>query len=507
MSRSMKKKGDELIVSEQDNTISSMIIFNELSVLINYPNKVLKSMKDIIVEENCGDKLKCIVDSIINNEPIDDVSKQIKLFKESLTDSHTENAEILIKCLTDSLIIKNNINEIAESLKKELNISSSEFNIDNFSSDKLFDNLQSCDKLKSSLPIIQCAVQKLRQFLASHVQWYINVLGKNGEIDTDMDALSSLQLYDSLKRIDPVRASALHPNDKRKITRSLEVWTLTGRRHSDILNEQRSQGSLLGGPLRFENTIIFWLTADKEVLNKRLDDRVYQMLGHGLVDELLAFHSEYHPNEGDFTRGIFQSIGFKEFRDFLMLSDEEKFGEVGKKKLNEGIETLKLVTQRYVKNQNKWIRNRFLKCPDRQVPPVYNLDTTDVEHWDDLVLEPAMDVIINTMEGKKSTKLKPLQQEKILTVDELTAMRTGEYYCDTCNRLFIGEQQWKEHISSGKHKKMLCKKRKSEDLQENIKIKSEEETEKYSKKFKFSEASTSVSVTDSDNEGPNLTNK
>jgi len=35
--------------------------------------------------------------------------------------------------------------------------------------------------------------------------------------------------------------------------------------------------------------------------------------------------------------------------------------------LNEGIEALKVVTRRYARKQIKWIRNRFLKQPDRQV--------------------------------------------------------------------------------------------------------------------------------------------
>lgn len=35
--------------------------------------------------------------------------------------------------------------------------------------------------------------------------------------------------------------------------------------------------------------------------------------------------------------------------------------------LDEGIEALKVVTRRYARKQIKWIRNRFLKQPDRQV--------------------------------------------------------------------------------------------------------------------------------------------
>lgn len=47
--------------------------------------------------------------------------------------------------------------------------------------------------------------------------------------------------------------------------RSLQVYEQTGRRHSQILEEQQQQegGSKLGGSLRFPNTAILWVTCQQ----------------------------------------------------------------------------------------------------------------------------------------------------------------------------------------------------------------------------------------------------
>ncbi len=58
------------------------------------------------------------------------------------------------------------------------------------------------------------------------------------------------------------------------------------------------------------------------------------MLNRGLIDELSNFHEEYnrtHTESENYTRGIFQAIGFKEFHDYLLLSDIERKSEHGEK--------------------------------------------------------------------------------------------------------------------------------------------------------------------------------
>jgi tRNA A37 N6-isopentenylltransferase MiaA len=78
--------------------------------------------------------------------------------------------------------------------------------------------------------------------------------------------------------------------------------------------------------------------------------------------ELLFFYSE-----ADYTKGIFQAIGFKEFHQYLLLSEEDRNSEKGSKFFHAGVDALKLVTKRYARRQLRWINNRFLRKTSRQV--------------------------------------------------------------------------------------------------------------------------------------------
>lgn len=114
--------------------------------------------------------------------------------------------------------------------------------------------------------------------------------------ESDLESYPSKTLHSALKLCDPGRASRLHPNDRRKIVRSLQVYFQTGRKHSQIIAEQRNltKGWMedadsvphLGGPLRFENSFCFWIQVDKELLDQRIEVRVDEMVEKGLRAEL-----------------------------------------------------------------------------------------------------------------------------------------------------------------------------------------------------------------------------
>merc|ERR1739838_1103301 len=190
-------------------------------------------------------------------------------------------------------------------------------------------------------------------------------------------------LYKRLQEIDPEMASQYHPNNRRKIIRSLQVFQQTGRLHSQLQSEQHSSlgGSWHGGALRYSNAVIFWVTCDQEILDDRVNRRVDEMIERGLVQELEDFHSKYNAprlegaaEEADYSKGIFQSIGFKEFHNYLLLSEEARKSEQGKKLYEEGVAGVKLRTRQYARRQIRWIRNRFLVPSGREVPAVYTMD-------------------------------------------------------------------------------------------------------------------------------------
>ncbi|XP_075969022.1 tRNA dimethylallyltransferase isoform X3 [Anarhichas minor] len=183
----------------------------------------------------------------------------------------------------------------------------------------------------------------------------------------ELEKLGGAELHKRLAEVDPKMAAMLHPNDKRKIARSLQIHEETGVSHSRWLEEQRGQegGDGLGGPLRYPDPCIFWLHADMDALDKRLDARVDEMLSAGLVEELRDFHVRYnqqkvHDDSQNYQHGIFQSIGFKEFHDYLTAPESSSQQEKDALR-DKGIEALKIATRRYARKQNKWVRNRFLK--------------------------------------------------------------------------------------------------------------------------------------------------
>ncbi|XP_012230543.1 tRNA dimethylallyltransferase isoform X1 [Linepithema humile] len=245
-------------------------------------------------------------------------------------------------------------------------------------------------------------------------------------------------LHRRLMEVDPAMARKLHPNNRRKVIRSLEVFHQFGKTHSELLEAQRAAGGCgLGGPLRYPNTIILWLRCNNKVLGKRLDNRVDGMLEAGLVQELLDFHRRYNEHRiktntsPDYTKGIFQSIGFKEFHAYLTLPEEERASE--------------------------------------KVPPVYSLDCTDVTKWDCCVLEPAAAIVSAILRGEKPEQ-RPLNEN--IENQKITDSSTNIYnYCEVCNRIFIEEDQWQAHLKGAKHMRMLKKKKKeAENTQKSKKM-------------------------------------
>lgn len=287
----------------------------------------------------------------------------------------------------------------------------------------------------------------------------------SGMLPNDEHQLPSHVLHEKLKKLDPAMAKRLHPNNQRKILRSLEILYQKGKKHSEIIDEQCTT-SKSGGGLRFHNAIVLWLQCNQEVLDQRLNERVDRMINEGLLDELSHFHQLCSDNvmQVDYTKGIFQSIGFKEFSPYFLLPEEEKNSDKGEKVLEQCVEVLKLVTRRYARKQTKWTVNRFLARKDRQVPPIYGLDTTDVSKWNDKVSSPACR-ILESFINKTKCPIEPLPKQ-----DKESIPNTMEetFKCETCDKILVGTRQWQIHMNSNKHKRVLQSKKRSIEKVERI---------------------------------------
>ncbi|NWZ28525.1 MOD5 dimethylallyltransferase, partial [Asarcornis scutulata] len=258
----------------------------------------------------------------------------------------------------------------------------------------------------------------------------------------ELEQLDVVELHRRLSQVDPEMAAKLHPHDKRKVARSLQVFEETGIPHSEILHRQQEEegGGPLGGPLKYPNSCILWLHADQAALDRRLEQRVDDMLAAGLLEELRDFHRRYNQqkvaeNRQDYQHGIFQSIGFKEFHEYLV-SEGSCSPETSALLLQRGIQALKQVTKRYARRQNKWVRNRFLRRPGPNVPPVYGLEVSDHLRWEEDVLKPALEIVESFIQGRQPPA-EPVRMEFDANED-----KRRHRVCELCHRVIIGDREW-----------------------------------------------------------------
>ena len=141
-------------------------------------------------------------------------------------------------------------------------------------------------------------------------------------------------LHAELVRLDPQSAELVHPNNVKRVVRALELHDL-GRSYA-----RGHEGLREHSP--HYRTRIFAMRMDRARLYARIDARVDQMMGAGLLDELHALLASGHP----LSRTASQAIGYKELIEHLQ----------GERTLEEAVSTIKQRTRRYAKRQISWIR-------------------------------------------------------------------------------------------------------------------------------------------------------
>lgn len=155
-------------------------------------------------------------------------------------------------------------------------------------------------------------------------------------LGAEYDALGGDKMLERLREIDPERAAKLHPADKRRIIRAIEVYTLSGKTITQHDAETRAL------PPRYDAVRIVLDFEDRAELYRRIDSRVDEMVAQGLFDEVKALLDE--GLSPDMT--AMQAIGYKEPAAFFR-------GELTRE---EAIELIKRESRRYAKRQLTWLR-------------------------------------------------------------------------------------------------------------------------------------------------------
>ncbi|MFM7842936.1 MAG: tRNA (adenosine(37)-N6)-dimethylallyltransferase MiaA, partial [Planctomycetota bacterium] len=87
---------------------------------------------------------------------------------------------------------------------------------------------------------------------------------------------------------------------------------------------------------------VFVLTWPRELLLRRIDERVDQMFADGLIDEVRGLVAQH----GSLSRTALQAVGYREVIDFLQGTLREA----------EMIERVKVRTHQFSKRQETWFR-------------------------------------------------------------------------------------------------------------------------------------------------------
>ena len=142
-------------------------------------------------------------------------------------------------------------------------------------------------------------------------------------------------IHGLLRDLDPESADAIHPNNRKRVIRALEVCRVTGRKKSEIDRENSSLDGV------YEPLAVGLFYTDRGVLYERIDRRVDQMIEAGLLDEVRRLEAEGIFDRSKTAAG---AIGYKELLGFVR----------GEMTLEAAAETLKTATRRYAKRQCTW---------------------------------------------------------------------------------------------------------------------------------------------------------
>lgn len=261
----------------------------------------------------------------------------------------------------------------------------------------------------------------------------------------------------------------------------------SGRLSSEIIKEQSTENP----PPRFR-TLCFWLYARPEVLNPRLDARVDDMITRGLLQEVEDLQKLSRANESpkgsnsasadedssatDYTLGIYQSIGYREFHEYL-------YAQPSDRAYQDALQRMKLSTRKYAKRQVSWLRNKLLpairaanvasNAAGGDIVPTFLLDASELGDSWRLGVQTVAENITNDflshhdlpdpLELSDTARSMLSVPEKPTTPEEVLNARR-KVVCPVCTinterPIMIEEgREWEAHTKTRTHRRLASKK-------------------------------------------------
>ena len=171
------------------------------------------------------------------------------------------------------------------------------------------------------------------------------------EVEREVTSTGMAPLLERLQQVDPLAAAKLHPHDKRRIIRALEVYKITGH---PISHQQ----------IHFDDDAVsqakhvFVLSLPRPALHRRIEKRVDRMFELGLVEEVRSLLVRHRC----LSRTALQAVGYREVVEHLE----------GKHSLSETVELVKQRTRQFARRQETWFR-RLSECQNISIDEAANV--------------------------------------------------------------------------------------------------------------------------------------
>ncbi len=168
-----------------------------------------------------------------------------------------------------------------------------------------------------------------------------------GELQKLANENGSEYMHQMLSEIDPKAAEAIHANNVKRVIRAIEFYRLTGKKISEHNETEAAKDS----PYDY---MYFVINNDREVLYKRIEDRIDIMLSEGLVEEVRRLKDMGCTKDMVSMKGL----GYKEILAYLE-------GEIS---YDEAVYILKRDTRHFAKRQITWFKREkdviWMNYPD-----------------------------------------------------------------------------------------------------------------------------------------------
>jgi tRNA dimethylallyltransferase len=155
-------------------------------------------------------------------------------------------------------------------------------------------------------------------------------------LEREIAQIGLAALYDRLIAIDPGANTKIHPNDRQRIVRALEVYQSTGRPLSEWQNEHRFQEEAF-------QVLKIGLVRPRAELYDLINERSESMIRAGLLDEVRGLMERGY----ELDLKPLRSVGYRQMGEVIE----------GMKGLPEAMAEMKQETRRLAKRQLTWFRS------------------------------------------------------------------------------------------------------------------------------------------------------